>query len=185
MASEVSMCSSALGRIGDEPILTLEDDSTRAKLCKRLYPDLRDAVLREHPWNFAVRRMQLGKLATAPAFGWAYQYQLPHDPYCLRVVAMERDEPYVIEGRKLLSDVDPAKIRFIAKITDTGEFDALFTECLTARLAAELAYGLAKDSRLGESLFRIYEYKLASARGADGQEGTLAAFESSQLLEVR
>ncbi len=90
MATEVSICSNALRRLGDDPITSLTDDTERARLCNSFYPDARDAVLRLHTWNFAATRASLAKLATAPAYGYANQFSLPSD--CLRVLSME--EPH-------------------------------------------------------------------------------------------
>ena len=67
MATEVSICSNALRRLGDDPITSLTDDTERARLCNSFYPDARDAVLRLHTWNFAVTRASLAQLAAAPA----------------------------------------------------------------------------------------------------------------------
>ena len=45
MATEVSICSNALRRLGDDPITSLTDDSERARLCNSFYADTRDSVL--------------------------------------------------------------------------------------------------------------------------------------------
>jgi len=51
MATEVSICSNALRRLGDDPITALTDDTERARLCNAFYVPSRDLVLRSHPWN--------------------------------------------------------------------------------------------------------------------------------------
>ena len=110
MATEVSICSNALRRLGDSPITTLSDNTERARLCNAFYGDARDAVLRSHPWNFAITRARLAQLSSTPAYGYSYQYALPTDPYCLRVLEMEysdykfKIENSATEGRVLLTD---------------------------------------------------------------------------------
>ena len=37
MATEVSICSNALRRLGDSPITSLSDDTERARLCNSFY----------------------------------------------------------------------------------------------------------------------------------------------------
>ena len=69
MATEVSICSNALRRLGDDPITSLTDDTERARLCNSFYTDARDAVLRCHPWNFAITRTSLAQLSDTPAYG--------------------------------------------------------------------------------------------------------------------
>ena len=89
MATEVSICSNALRKLGDDPITSLTEDTERARLCNAFYESSRDSLLRSHPWNFAITRATLAKLSSTPAYGFAYQYALPTDPYCLRVLEME------------------------------------------------------------------------------------------------
>ena len=89
MATEVSICSNALRRLGDAPITSLTDDTERARLCNSFYVPSRDLVLRSHPWNFAVTRPTLAQLSDTPAYEYSYQYALPNDPYCLRVLEMQ------------------------------------------------------------------------------------------------
>jgi len=88
MATDVSICSNALRRLGDAPITSLTDDTERARLCNAFFPDARDTVLRAHPWNFAITRASLPQLSDTPAYGFNYMYALPTDPYCLRVLEM-------------------------------------------------------------------------------------------------
>ncbi len=79
MASEVSICNLALGWLGANLITSLDDDNREAQLCKTNYPDIRDAVLEEREWTFAVRRIQLAPLVLPPVYGYAHQFLLPPD----------------------------------------------------------------------------------------------------------
>ena len=54
MATEVSICSNALRKLGDSPITALTEDTERARLCNALYEPARDSLLRSHAWNFAI-----------------------------------------------------------------------------------------------------------------------------------
>ena len=146
MATDVSICSNALRRLGDSPITSLTDDTERARLCNSFFTDARDTVLRTHPWNFSITRASLAQLSEAPAYGFSYMYALPTNPYCLRVLEMEYpDYIFKIEndatnGRVLLTDESTANILYIAQITNTTLFDSMFVETLTSKLAVDLAY---------------------------------------------
>ena len=154
MATEVSICSNALRRLGDSPITSLTEDSERARLCNAFYEPSRDAVLRSHTWNFAINRANLAKLSTSPAFEYANQFALPTDPFCLRVLKMEfEDYEFKIEnlagqGRVLLTDEGEAKIIYIARVTDPSLFDSMFVDTLTAKLAVDLAYPVTNSTTL-------------------------------------
>jgi len=177
MATEVSICANALRRLGDSPIVSLTDDTERARLCNAFYSDARDDVLRSHPWNFSITRQQLSQLSATPLYQYSYQYALPTDPFCLRVLEMEySDYVFKIEhlagtGRVLLTDEGTAKIIYIARITDTAQFDSLFIDTLTAKLSVDLAYPVTGSVQLQQSMQKLFESKLREARSVDGQEG--------------
>ena len=191
MATEVSICSNALRQLGDDPITSLTDDTERARLCNAFYADARDACLRSHPWNFAITRASLTQLSSTPAYGFDYQYALPTDPYCLRVLSMEFEdyifkvENLATEGRVLLTNEDTAKILYIAKITDTALFDSMFVDALTAKLAANLAYPVTNSVTLQTQMVKIYEGKMSEARSIDGQEGFINDLVADTFTDFR
>ena len=191
MATEVSICSNALRRLGDDPITSLTDDSERARLCNAFYEDARDACLRSHPWNFAITRASLTQLSDSPVYGYDYQFALPTDPYCLRVLAMEYEdyifkvENYSTQGRVLLTDEETAKIIYIARITDTTLFDSLFVDTLITKLASDLAYPVTNSLKVQEQMYRLYQLKLSEARSIDGQEGFIDDLVSDTFTDFR
>lgn len=142
--------------------MSIDDGSATARACKNFYEPIRDALLRAHPWNFARRRASLSRLATTPAFGYAYEYQLPTD--CLRVlefneedvVGVDRPDAYEIEGRKLLTDAGQANIVYIARISDTNQFDSLFVTALSLQMAAELAMPITQSAEKQQALVREF-----------------------------
>ena len=191
MATEVSICSNALRRLGDDPITALTDDTERARLCNAFYIPSRDQVLRSHPWNFAITRATLAKLSDTPAYEYSYQYALPNDPYCLRVLEMEyKDYVFKIEhlasqGRVLLTNEGTAKILYIARVTDTAQFDSMFVDVLTAKLAVDLAYPVTNSVKLQDQMQRLFQQKLSEARSVDGQEGFIDDLVSDTFTDFR
>ena len=191
MATEVSICSNALRRLGDDPITSLTDDTERARLCNSFYTDTRDAVLRLHPWNFAITRTSLAKLSTAPAYGFSNQFSLPTSPYCLRVLSMEYEdyifkvENVATHGRVLLTDEATANILYVARITDTNLFDAMFVDVLTQKLAVDLAYPVTNSTTLQTQMQKVFEKKLSEARSIDGQEGFIDDLVSDTFTDFR
>lgn len=171
MASVVQICNLALTRLGEDQIISLTEDSKAARLCNLHFEPLRDAVLRDHIWNFALSRAELALSTSSPVFGYAYKFALPTD--CVRVVKQQyEDVEYKIEGGFLLSDDSASKILYVKRETDPSKFDALFIDALAARMAAELAYPLTGSVSQSQTMFQIYKQKLSDARTADGQEGT-------------
>jgi hypothetical protein len=187
MASEVDICNMALALLGDVRITTLSDPNSRAaKLCNQFYAADADAVIRAYPWDCATFRASLAQLATTPAFGFDYEYQLPTDPYCLRVLQMEeKDMVFKIEGgKKLLTDESPAKILYLGRIS-SGDMDALLTSVLAARVAADIAFGLSNSTSLAAAMWQLYERKLDEAQTIDAQEGSADNIEAETWIDAR
>lgn len=57
--NSVEICNSALTLIGSRRIASLSDPSPEARNCLLNYDICRKAVLRDHPWNFATKRVDL------------------------------------------------------------------------------------------------------------------------------
>ena len=190
--SEVEICNLALTRIGHNMISALSENTKAGQLCNLHYARSRNAVLRAHPWNFAIKRATLALSATTPNHEFGYQHALPVD--CLKVLRTSWEvegsigtaiygypgimgyanevTPYRIEGRFLLCNEDTARIEYIAEITDTAQFDELFVDVLAQRLAAEIAMALTDNQAAAQTMREIYTSKLSEARSTDAQEGT-------------
>ena len=70
MASVVGICNRALEKLGGGYIAALTEASKEARALNRAYDYVRDAVLRAHPWNFAIKRASLARFFIQGAFGW-------------------------------------------------------------------------------------------------------------------
>ena len=186
MSSESDIASRALTKIGAEPITSFDDGTKRSNLCRDYYPSVRDAVLRAYPWNCAIERKELARDASAPIFGYAYKYQLPVAPYCLRVLEVDGDPKFRIEGRYLHTDEGTVKIKYIARIENPGLFDSLLAEAIEARLAAELSLPVGSGGGADAlKMWALYESKLREARTQDAMEGTVDGYESNVLIDCR
>jgi hypothetical protein len=87
VTSELEIFNLALSRIGQETLASTDERGKPGNLCRLHYPLLRDAVLRAHPWNFAVRRVELAEVADyTPPFEFDRAFALPTEPYCLKVI---------------------------------------------------------------------------------------------------
>lgn len=176
--SKTDICNNAIGRIGAQRIMDIDDeDSKSARICKNAYEINLRELLRLAQWNFAKDRIQLAELSTPPVFGWAKQFQLPTD--FIRLIQFNdidawQDDPsdfFEIEGRKLLTDEDTARIEYIKFVDDPNQYDALFTKALVVLLASEIAVPIRQDETLaGKLLAEFTQLKLPSARKTDANE---------------
>lgn len=179
VSSETEICNLALTRLGHFEITALSENTKAGRLCNRHYALCRDSTLRAHPWNFAIRRVDLAVSSDTPAFEYTYQLALPAD--FLKVIRTEDEsanyvDEYRIEGSSgglmLLSNSDTVAIEYIAKVTDVAQFDALFVDVLAQKLAMELCVPLTDNATLYKNISEIYQTKLREARTVDAQEGT-------------
>lgn len=183
--SEVAICNSALRKLGAEPIQSLTDDSTRARLCNGSYPFKRKELLRGHPWKFAKKRVQLSSLASDPLFGYDHQFQLPSD--CLRVleVNLPLQAEWTTEQDKLLANTDPIQILYAADVSDTQKFDDVFVEALSWAIAADIAYTITQSTSQVELAEAKLEQVLNQARSFNAQEGSAPRVQAEAWLRRR
>lgn len=197
--SEVEVANSALIKLGADTILSLDDDVKGAKLIKKQLPLLRDELLRSHPWNFAIKRVELAEDVTAPISGFTNQYVLPQD--VLRVLTVNDGtigdsaeftnrvaiHPYTIENnRRLLAELNPLFIKYVAKVTAVNLWDVNFVEVLALRIAADIAYAMTQSTTVQSGLFNAYQSFLIQARSFDGQEGqSVQQVTASEWLDAR
>ena len=183
MPSVVDICNEAMDLLGAATITALTEDSKEARLSNRRFETVRDQVLRAHPWNAVIERKELAQDSAAPAFGFSYQYTLPTNPYCLRVLsfwngnvdneiaAYDSQNMFKVEGRKVLTDETTCRIVYIARITDTEQYDSLLSSTIAHKLASEVAYAITGSNSIAQQMFQLYQARLSEARSMDAAEG--------------
>lgn len=185
-ATDVSICSNALLSLGAQPINDLADDNDRARLASNLLASVRDAVLRSHPWNCAITRVSLAPEVATPAFDWDFQFLLPGD--LLRVLSVGVDgapEPYVVEGRRLLSNANPALVRYVWRNDNPATWDTMLVRAMELAMAAAMAYPITQSAAMRDSMMQELRAHLKAARSADGQEDPPQSWPPSGLLASR
>jgi len=197
MASVVDLCNRALDLLGAANITALTENSKEARLCNGNFDDVRDAVLRSHPWNVAITRKNLAADSATPAFGFSFQFTLPTDPFCLRVLsfwnsnvnnevaAYDSNVMFKVEGRKILSNEDTCNIIYIGRVTDTEQYDSLLNKAISARLAAEIAYNITGSNSVAANMLTIYEARLKEAKGVDSMEGYPEQPQADDFTNIR
>lgn len=182
----VSICSNALLQLGDNPINSLTDSNDRARLCANLYPQIRDRMLRAHPWNCAIKRVVLAPDATAPAFDWQAQFLLPSDWLkTLQIGDKYQQLSYVSEGRYILANADALPLRYVFRNDVEGTWDSLLQDAMTLAMCVALAYPITESTTLRESFFQQLQAALKEARAVDGQDDPPDTFGDFPLLSSR
>ena len=154
MASDVGIANMALHKLGANRIVAFTDTTKEGILANDTFYEIRDALLRSHPWNFAIELASLAADATAPAWGFDNRFAVPEGANpCLRVLQVEGEDEssgrWEVHGRFIHTSLTaPINIMYIKRITDANSMDALFREALSARLAMEWALPLTHDPQV-------------------------------------
>jgi len=184
MASEVEICNEALTALGENPILSLTDNTKAARLCNLKYANKRDYLLRRYPWNFATKRITLAPDVATPEFEFSAQFTLPVD--CIQFREVYPDTViYSIENQKILCDESVLYIKYTRQITDPNKMDATFRETLSALLSRELVVPLTDSSRRHDKMDELFEVKLSEARFAGSIEKDLESIQANDWLDER
>ncbi len=173
MASTVEICNMALTRVGDKRIISLDDGTERADLCKLLYPLIRREVLRRYHWASAKSRVQLPAASGTPANGYQYAYDLPGDVIHVRAVVGLYRTDWAREGRQILTDrAAPIEILYTRDLDDAEEADPLLANVLASRLAVEISKRLEESHTAKDFLLSELNDALRVAKSQDAIERT-------------
>ena len=193
MTSAVQIANLALTQLGVTPITSFDDATVEAELCSQYYPVIRDAVLEDHNWSFATRRVALTPIAEKPVFQYTQIFPLPADT--LRVLLVSSDAGtnftrpqnvvYSVEGRNILANYDVIYVMLIARVIETASFSPTFVNALATRLASEMCIALTNSRQLSGQLFDSYGYKLAIAARSDGMQGSSQRMPPGSLVMAR
>lgn len=183
MASDVEIANRALSKLGEQRITSLDDNTKPARAMKARFEFLRDAELTAYAWRFAVTRTTLPASTEVPAWGYQRIFQRPVDDlrplringayvdYRTLGVQYETtgifrtDQAYQIIAGQIQTDLAaPLEYEYVARIENTGLWDALFSEAFACRLAVDAAEELTQSAQKGEMVAMQYRNAISEAR---------------------
>lgn len=116
-------------KAGEEPITEeewTEGTSNRVRIIKESYLAMLLETLASYDWTSQKKRVRLTVIdpeaeeAEENLSGYAYMYPLPAD--CAKVVSVNNDKPYVVEGAFLFTDEENAILLYIRNYW-TGKYE--------------------------------------------------------------
>lgn len=184
VTNAVTICNSALLKLGADIISSLSQTTRAAIICNTLYAYIRDEVMGESPWRFATTRTVLSPNATVPPYQFDFSYDIPSD--CLRLLTPEDDSIiWVVENGQILSNEPTLNMKYIFRNTDESSWDARFCEMLAWRLCMELALSLTQSIPMKQEAEKSYKDCLAQARAMNAVIGTLPPLEADIWTQAR
>lgn len=178
--STTSICNMALKRIGSARIndyADASDNKPEAVYCRLYFEQAAKALMEDHFWPFAKRRVQLSEDTTDPAFGYENAFLLPND--FLRIICFwgDTDLPggrttysYEIEGNRLLTDEDEVYLKYVRWVSSIAEWDPLFIECMVLTLAKKLAMALSQNVAVKQDVDNDLAILMRKVRAMDRNE---------------
>lgn len=186
MVTKVKICSDAALLVGSTPIADLSDNTTPARLTFNLFDDVRDYLLRSHPWNFATKRVKLSPLVSKPAYGFKYEFNTPSD--LIRLISIDSltiGVDFKLEDCHILANVNSLNLRYIYRNDDVSTWPADFIAAVKYELASQLAFPIGKSDSLRASLEQKAQFSLVVARSNNGLENPSQRLTSNPLLNAR
>ena len=171
MASEVQIINEALGELGEPEIVSRSDNTPQANAADRFFDNAKKQLLEDGKWRFAAKYSNLGQIATAPAFKYAYQYQLPSD--FIRLIELNEvdvDNVTVPLHERvqdaLYTDETSAKIVYVSDV-DVSQFSPGAARALSFMLASKMARLLTDSATQKQEMLDEYRRELKSAKSID------------------
>jgi len=175
--------------LGNYRIADINDDSPTAKKMLAIWPQTRKEVLKRAWWTSATKYADLGTEIDVTRADWEYAFNLPADYLgrCQQIsesyhrsTKAEYSYQYdkeIVQGRLFTNvytntDGDSAYIRYIADVTNVGNYDALLYEAIALKWGAEMSGVLTADggNRRGQMLNEYDAYVLIIAKGENAME---------------
>lgn len=171
MAAKIEIVNMALGYLGVENISDIDENTAQARLARLFYDMTRDSILRGFAWTFALKQWSCPAVKNAPIFK-KYSFGCQKPVECLRFLhAADPSIKCELAGEYIYSDVNPTDIIGVRRIENEGEFDSVFTEVFTLKLAVQMSIVLSDDKGLRDRLSNDYESLIKTAKVKSALEG--------------
>lgn len=196
MISIVQICNLALAHIGQRPILALTDNSNEARKCLLYYDLAKDSVLRAHNWNFAKSIEPLALISEEQIPGWDFLYARPANCLFVRRVFNESNVKESLPSefmqfktplnkKAIATNVDSAYAEFTRKITDPTDFDPVFIEALSFKLASLLSKTLTGDLSQSDRMEGRFLMQISDAKRSNQSEQVIRKETYNSFIDAR
>jgi len=182
MASDVQIAKLALQHLGDRyDIQSLADETPEAEQVLLVYTDVRDALLREHPWSFARKFVSPAALTGTPPASWSYMFAYPTD--CVRVIKVVNPLGDAAPPIRFTVGINTSDVSVILcneseptfectkRVTDPQRFDPEFVTAFSYRLAEAMAIPLTGDRGLLADMRGLANAAVSRATSTSANEG--------------
>lgn len=187
MASNVELCNKALRRLGEDPIIALDNNTTWGKRCSSALPEVVRTVLSLDAWRSCTKRIQLAAESSTP-IGFTSSYALPND--CLRLIALEQSQyqNWAVEGNKILTDnsKDSAlQILYVYDCVDPNKYTQPLFDAIAMGLAHELSGYSAATNVAKDDIYALFMQAVQTAQLINSRETPVKMLSTTSWVDVR
>lgn len=170
--SDIKLCNVALAKLGAELISSFNEQSKAARLCKTLYPMLRDELTSEHAWSCMRKTATLNLTEDESDIG-TYVYTLPSDCIMpLNILPLGSFNSWHLVGNTIITEVYEAVLLYTYNNVNPELFNWPFMRALINRLIIYLAPSIKGDSDAVEKLVKESEARIMLAKADDANIGS-------------
>lgn len=173
--SKFKICSTALIKVGANPITDFEGETTESVVALELWETTVENWLSLYDWRFAMVMEQLSLDATEPLSGWSYSYQAPGTALKIRRVHCNGENiSYQRYRDKIYCDYSGDQDVFVdyTYAVEAEDFPPFFRTLIEHELAALFAFTLGAQAKLSDTWKAERDRQFKLAKTADAQSQT-------------
>jgi hypothetical protein len=183
----VDIANSALLKIGDKPVHSLEDNSPQAAAVRLRLPLVSDIVLSSYPFVCARRWKPLIGDPEEPAIPKHNSvYHLPAD--CLRVLGVYgvnglQQYSYQQAGNHIYTSKPAHYVYYVKRFEDGDRLDYEVAELISLYLAADICERFNSDTQKKRLILQEYSLLLSHVRTADSRKSGPSSYGPMDIFD--
>lgn len=171
MLTKLDLCSMALLKLGEKPLVSLNGDTASAQLARTLYDTTIDALLSGHPWRFATQTLSIEK-------NQDNEFVIPED--VLRILRCSGR----IYGNQIFANTDNVQMIAVMRV-GAEKFPSYFVALAATKLAMEFCVPLTGNQQVLRTLISLYESEFQNAKFIDSTTDINSGIENFSLINAR
>lgn len=187
MPSQVDLCNKALRRLGEDPIIALDNNSLWGRRCSAALPEVIRTILNMDVWTSCTKRVELAAESETP-IGFNSAYPLPSDFIKLAAVRLGQYEDWSLEGNKILTKKDkttPLEIMYVYEVTDPNIYSTALYDSIALGLAHELSGYSTATNVSKDDIYQLFAQTLITAQNINAKENPVKYLSTTSWVDAR
>jgi len=187
MPSQVDLCNKALRRLGEDPIIALDNNTIWGRRCSSALPTVIRSILSLDNWRPCIKRAELAAESMKP-IGFTSAYPVPNDFLKLSAVKIGHYEDWSMEGNKILTRkaaTESLQIMYVSEVTDPNIYSAMMYEAIALGLAHELSGYSTASNVSRDDIYTLFVNSVNTAQYVNSQENPVTQLATSSWVDAR